>query len=468
MTNPARFCGRCGKPVGSQDAFCGSCGAPTGNSANTGAKTTSRKSRRRGSLLLVGVPGLLLLLALAYGGSSWYAGREVAAKLQPGAVIALGDGLSFHVLSSSPGIFHSSDRGELMYDVNGKEQKLLPIRQEISQGLYPDGSVLRIKSFLPTDSKIYQTVAGPDAPVHWVDSARPLLLQTKIEAWGGKQSQLRISSGTLQSGDDTMVWSTLHGHFVEADGTLHSAFQLRQLRWQEDGKTLMQLSGLQEHYQEAIRNGQIDLRSRMQLGPSIFGPVQIEKVQGQSLLQAPQGVLQETHAEALGLAEAGLAAPTATAWQGPMRFQVSHLRIDGEDGAQLHLHMQFQTQDLASFLKEEPTVAQSPLQTALPAGTSLQLQLRCNPALLQQALLATSSDFGQHPLDAAERLQVQQIAQAIPQNPLFRSQDGKLGLDLQAQQQSITLNGQPLQQSSKELASLVLLLASLPSSQAQG
>ncbi len=464
MTNPARFCGRCGKPVGPEDAFCGICGAPTGNSPITSAK--AQRSGRRGGIVIAGVSGLVLLLAVAYGGSSWYAGRQVAAKLQPGALIPLGDGLSYHVLSSNPGIFHSSDRGELVYDENGKEQNLLPVRQEISQGLYPDGSVLRIESFLPTDSKIYQEVAGPDAAVHWADSTRPLLLKTKIEAWGAKQSRLRISGGTIQQGDDAIVWSTLHGHFAENDGTLHSGFHLQQLRWQEDGKTRFQLSGLQERYREAVSNGQVELHSRMQLGPSLFGPVQIEKVQGQSLLQAPQSVLQDTHAEALGLAEGGLAAPTA--WQGPMQFQVSHFRIDGEDGARLHLQMHFQTQDVATFLKDEQAVAQSPLQSALPAGTSLQLQLRCNPALVQQALLATSSDFGQHPLDAAQRLQVQQIAQAIPQNPLFQSQDGKLVLDLQAQQQSITLNGQPLQQSSKDLASLVLLLASLPSSQTQG
>jgi hypothetical protein len=466
MTNPARFCGRCGKPVGPHDAFCGSCGAPTGNSSVTGAPTKAKKSARRGGIVIAGVSGLMLLLAVAYGGSSWYAGEQVAAKLQPGALIPLGDGLSYHVLSSNPGIFHSSDRGELVYDENGKEQNLLPIRQEISQGLYPDGSMLRIESFLPTDSKIYQEVAGPDAVVHWADSARPLLLQTKIEAWGAKRSLLRVSGGTIQQGDDAIVWSTLHGHFAEDDGTLHSGFHLQQLRWQEDGKTRLQLGGLHEQYREAVSNGQVELHARMQLGPSLFGPVQIEKVQGQSFLQAPQGILQDTHAEALGLAEGGLAAPAA--WQGPMQFQVSHLRIDGEDGVRLHLQMHFETQDLASFLKDEHAVAQSPLQSALPADTSLQLQLRCNPALVQQALLATSSDFGQHPLDANQRLQVQQIAQAIPQNPLFQSQDGKVVLDLQASQQSITLNGQPLQQSSKELASLVLLLASLPSSQTQG
>ncbi len=473
MNTPNQFCGHCGAKISPEDLFCGHCGQPTDNTvqqlrAQHSSPALSKKSRF-GKTLIFSTLIILVLFVAAYLGSAWYIHNQISKKYYTGAKIMLGKNLRLEIADYKSGFFHSTAHGEIEFLNHGKTQKLFPVEQKIYQGILPNGSVVHISTFLPVDSKLYKTITEGPMAIQWVNNKRPIALSTTIYIDGKEVNVLNISNAS----------SDTQGHSAEWQGVQLSAIKKHEHNYQityhvekfslvdplhHINISMTNLHG--KYHLRPVARDQIQLIADLALGPSQFGSVMIHKISSASELTAPITLYTSLQTQA-NLDSRNLTPSQIEEFYGkqqnllmhsPLSYQIKHLSIDADNGAEFTAHLKFSTQSLASLIKQNGV---SPMNLSWPAGNKLDVSLHASKPLLQQLLVFTETDYGHQTATPEQQLLAKQVVDQLSTNPLFKNDDNDLALHIRAEHQQLQINHQSLHTAASDLISAVVLYDSM-------
>lgn len=369
----------------------------------------------------------------------------------------------------SAGFFDSNAEGELVFNQNGEIHSLLPVEQEISQGILPDGSIVRVRSFLPLNSRIYQLLTEGPLGIHWQQPGHPFILQSTVYLNGRTTNKLHISNASANIDHQSVDWQGVHV-IVHQQGNHHFKIHYGISRFILSNPAIHQninLNNLHGQYQlQPVANGQLQLRSSLQLGSSQLGPVTIHRITDAGTMTFPEALYNAIQNQAKQESQDFNPAQMNHVYSqqqhlwmhSPLHFQIKHLVIDAGNGARFSAHLNFATQGLATFHFQP---GESPANLAWPAGNDLQVALHISKPMLLQLLVFTETHYGQQMATAEQQLLAKQVVDQLAHNPLFADQNGHFILHIQAQNQQIQINHQTLSKADADILSAVVLFDSI-------
>lgn len=431
----ARFCSNCGANVEPGDRFCGSCGNPQHTfppRSRTSAKDGLGLRSRRSGLAVV-VTGAVVLAAIVYIGTAWYAGSQVAQRLQVGKIYPIAPELGYQVTSFHRGWFQSHANGELVLQRGGVVLPILPVQQQIFQGWGSGGSVLRIHTTLLPGSHLYSVLTEPHGPVQWHNPVTPIDLRTRIFPTGQESSMLEISDGQLQTGHLTLQWRgvDLHGR-QRGEGGWETKLQFAGIHAEDDG-TIVALGPT--HWSSRYQPGAAEdlLRSRLQVGASEIAGVPLQRIDEKTTVLFPQALVQD-----LGQSNPGILTAHAQALNQIPITQHTELNIQGQGDTRLQGTLYFHG-DTAGF----STAATSPGAFHLPRGDVIQMHVQLSHELTKKLLVFFLTRQEQYPDDAMVKVMAQRVEHSLQMSGVLMPQDGKDSVELEADHAGMTINGKP-------------------------